>query len=149
MLSPLVSLRVGLFVALVVGVFGLAGCTPPPAPTFPVTGKITYQKKPLTTGNIIFVPDATKGNSSKESAFGFIGPDGTYSLTTNGRDGAPLGWYKVSVDPLGMPKESPAKGAPPPKAPPINAKYKKANSSGISIEVTENPKPGAYDIELK
>jgi len=114
-----------------------------------VSGKVTYQKKVLTTGNVVFSPDASKGNTSKESAFGFIGPDGSYSLATNGRDGAPLGWYRVSVDPLGMPKESPPLGAPAPTAPPINAKYKKTDTSGISIEVTETPKPGAYDIELK
>jgi len=48
-----------------------------------------------------------------------------------------------------MPKEPPPAGTPPPKAPPINAKYKKAETSGIQIEVTETPKPGAYDIDLK
>jgi len=59
------SLRVGSFVALAGGLVILAGCTPPPAPTFPVSGKVTYQQKPLTTGNIVFVPDASKGNNSK------------------------------------------------------------------------------------
>jgi hypothetical protein len=144
-------LRGGSFVALVFGVIGLAGCDskPPPAPCFPVSGKVTHQKQPLMTGNIYFTPDATKGNSSKEVAFGFIASDGGYSLTTNGREGAPLGWYKVSIDPFGMPKESPSKDSPPPKPATINAKYKKADTSGISIEVTETPKPGAYDIELK
>jgi len=36
----------------------------------------------------------------------------------------------------------------PPKSP-IGPKYQKADSSGISIEVKEQPQPGAYDIELK
>lgn len=146
-----VALRFGLFVSLVIGVLILAGCDskPPPTPCFAVNGKITHQKQPMTTGTVTFTPDAGKGNQSKEVALGFIGSDGTYSLTTNGRDGAPLGWYKVSVDPLGMPKTAPPKDAPAPKPAAINAKYKKADTSGISIEVTETPKPGAYDIELK
>jgi hypothetical protein len=145
--SPLVVLRIGSFVALVIGIVSLTGCESPPAPCFPVSGKVTFQKKPMTTGNVIFFPDASKGNSSKESAFGFIEPDGSYTLTTNNRSGAPLGWYKVSIDPVGVPKE--IGKAPPPKGAPINPKYKKADTSGISIEVTENPKPGAYDIDLK
>jgi hypothetical protein len=162
MLRPLVSFRVGSFTALVFGVVWLAGCTPPPAPCFAVSGKVTLQKKPLTSGNIRFIPDSGKGNNSKESAFGFIDHDGSYTLTTNGRDGAPLGWYKVSVDPLGMPKEFPPSAGNTPivipkkespgaasKGPPINPKYKSAETSGISVEVKENASPGAYDIELK
>jgi hypothetical protein len=150
MKPPVVCLRVGAFGALAVAVAGMAGCKPPPpAPCFPVSGKVTLNKKPITTGTITFVPDSAKGNNSKESAMGWFEPDGSYSLKTNGRDGAPLGWYKVVVDPAGMPKEFPAAGAAAPKPVAIDAKYKKAATSTISKEVTETPKPGAYDIELK
>lgn len=144
--SPSVSFRVGSFVGLIAGVFGLAGCTPPPATTFPVQGKVTVQKKPLTVGTVYFWPDTSKGNPSKESAVGRIGADGSYKLQTSGRDGAPPGWYKVTVDQIVMPGETGATTAKPAS---INAKYRKTDTSGISIEVTENPKPGAYDIELK
>jgi len=139
-----------LFIALVVGMVALAGCDsrPPPTPCFPVTGSVTLNKKPLATGTVKFAPDASKGNTSKESAIGLIQPDGKYSLVTNGRSGAPLGWYKVTVEPTAVPGELPA-GQAPPKPAAINAKYKKAETSGILIEVTENPKPGAYDIDLK
>lgn len=128
----------------------MAGCNtaPPPAPCLPVSGTVTMNKKTLPTGTVRFSPDASKGNTSKESAIGLIQPDGTYSLVTNGRAGAPLGWYKVTVDPNAVPGELPA-GQAPPKPPAINAKYKKADTSGILIEVTENPKPGAYDIDLR
>lgn len=150
MLSPSVCLRVGAFGALVVAVLGVAGCQPPPpAPTFPVSGTVTQNKKPMTRGIVTFVPDAAKGNNNNESAMGWIGTDGTYSLTTNGRDGAPLGWYKVTIDPAGMPKEPAPAGQALPKPAVINDKYRKATTSTISIEVTETPKPGAYDIELK
>ena len=149
MISPTMYLRAASFVALVTVIAVTVGCKEPPAPTFPVSGKVTYQKKGLPSGTVIFTPDAAKGNKSKESPFGMIGPDGTYSLTTNGRDGAPLGWYKVAVNPQSMPKEMPPLGQPMPNPPAINPKYQKADTSGISIEVTDPPKPGAYDIELK
>ena len=143
--------RSGSFVALVLAMVGTAGCKgPPPTPCFPVAGKVSWQKKVLPSGIVTFVPDASKGNTSKENAIGMIGADGSYSLKTNGRDGAPLGWYKVGVDPRGMPIDVPPVGQPLPKAPAINAKYQKPDTSGISIEVTESAaKPGAYDIELK
>lgn len=144
--SPSVSLRVGSLVGLMVGLVVLAGCTSPPASTFPVQGKVTVQKKPLTAGTVYFWPDTSKGNASKESAVGRIEPDGSYKLQTNGRNGAPPGWYKVTVDQVVMPGEA---GATAVKPVPINAKYRKADTSGISIEVSENPKPAAYDIELK
>jgi len=150
MLSPSVCLRSASFAALVIAVVGLAGCSPPPpAPCFPVAGKVTYKKKALPAGTITFTPDASKGNSSKESAIGMLKEDGSYSLVTNGRDGAPLGWYKVSVNPLAMPTEMPPAGKPLPKPPAIDPKYQKGDSSGISIEVKEQAPPGAYDIDLK
>src|SRR5262249_52016969 len=70
--SPSVVLRTGSYVVLVVGMIGLSGCEPPPAPTFPVSGKVTFQNKPMTVGNVIFTPDSSKGNNSKEKTFGFI-----------------------------------------------------------------------------
>ena len=150
MLSPAVYLRAGSFAVLVAAVAVTAGCKPPPpAPTFPVSGKVTVGKKALTTGFVTYTPDAGKGNTSKESAIGMIGADGTYKLVTNGRDGAPLGWYKVSVNPQGMPSGDtpPPKELPKPTA--INPKYQKGDTSGISIEVKEQAPPGAYDIDLK
>lgn len=150
MASPRIPLRASLFVVLFSATAPLAGCNkaPPLTPCFPVSGTVTMNKKPLATGTVKFAPDASKGNTSKESAIGLIQPDGKYSLVTNGRSGAPLGWYKVSVEPTAVPGELPA-GQAPPKPPAINAKYRKGETSGILIEVTENPKPGAYDIDLK
>lgn len=158
MISPAVCLRTGSFVALMIAVVATAGCKDPPAPTFPVSGKVTQGKKALTTGLITFVPDASKGNNNKENPVGRIGPDGSYTLNTNGRDGAPLGWYKVMITatmPTEMPTEvksetkAPPKGPPPVPKSPVNSKYQKAETSGISVEVTDPPKPGAYDIDLK
>lgn len=71
------------------GVLLLAGCGPGLAP---VRGKITYKKRAVTTGDILFVPDA-----GGPTATGKIGSDGSYNLVTDGRRGAALGSYKVMI----------------------------------------------------
>jgi hypothetical protein len=157
--AQLVCVRTGLFAALGIAIAATAGCKQPPTPCFPVSGKVVYQKKPVTTGTVTFVPDASKGNQSKESAIGLIKDDGTYSLVTNGRDGAPLGWYKVGIStmapPMGdmaPPEIKPGSKAAPKgsgKAPGVPPKFQHPDTSGVSIEVKENAPPGAYDIELK
>jgi len=113
--------------------------------TVPVTGTVYLGDRPLTTGSVSFRPDASKGNTSTGEPSGDIGPDGTYKLSTNGKPGAPPGWYKVIVaadvpsnpnDPYSMPKSI------------INAKYADANTTDLSIPVVENPSPGAYDLKV-
>src|SRR5262245_43577043 len=81
--------------------------------TVPVTGKVYLGDRPLPTGSVSFRPDASKGNTSTWEPSGDIGPDGTYKLSTNGKPGAPPGWYRVIVaadvpsnpnDPYSMPR---------------------------------------------
>jgi len=113
--------------------------------TVPVTGKVYLGDRPLTTGSVSFRPDASKGNNSTLEPSGDIGPDGTYKVSTNGKPGAPPGWYKVVVaadvpsnpdDPYSMPKSI------------IGTKYADPNTTDLSIEVVENPPPGAYDLKV-
>jgi hypothetical protein len=147
-----VCVRRGLFVALGAAIAVTAGCQPsPPTPCFPVTGKVVFQKRPVTGGTVTFTPDSSKGNQSKETAYGRVTAEGTFSLVTGGRDGAPLGWYKVSVTATPPPPgESAAPEVKPAgKMPNIPAKFHKPDTSGISIEVKESAPPGTYDIELK
>jgi hypothetical protein len=58
----------------------------------PVQGTITYQGKPVTTGNILFVPDA-----GGPTAMSDIQRDGGYRLNTDGKPGAAPGKYKVMI----------------------------------------------------
>jgi hypothetical protein len=110
----------------------------------PVKGIVTIDGKPLTTGSLVFKPDAGKGNQSTFEPAGQIGADGSYELFTGPKEGAPLGWYNIGVvaqelnaaDPYAAPKSL------------IPAKYADAVSSGVAIEVVENPAAGAYDIRL-
>src|SRR5437879_6512281 len=75
----------------------LIGCGKGDPKLIPVDGKVTFGGKPLTTGTVIFVPDTSKGNESKEEPRGIIDSEGRYRLTTHIIDGAPPGWYKVTV----------------------------------------------------
>ncbi len=112
----------------------------------PVRGKVSYQGKPLTTGTVILVADAAKGNTTKHEPRGAIDDQGNYHVSTAGRPGAPPGWYKVAVI---------AHKPPPPNAPYavteslLPKKYGDANTSGLAIEVREKPGETAYDLVLK
>ena len=59
-----------------------------------VSGKVIYKGKPLTKGNVSFVPT----DAGRPPASGPIGPDGSYTLqTADGRGGAQLGEYNVAI----------------------------------------------------
>lgn len=121
--------------------------------TFPVVGKVTLNEVPLKAKNaiVLFKPDAERGNSSPFEPSSTVEEDGTYTLTTKGKKGAPPGWYKVIViarddappqHPKNLKKNRPvAKSLLPPK-------YGEAKTSDLSIEVVERPAPGAYDLKL-
>lgn len=127
-----------------------SGCDKTVAPKlFPVTGTVMVGKTPLSVGMVTFHPDASKGNKLAESPFGTIGADGTYKLLTGGKDGAPVGWYKVTVSPIGMPKEMPAIGQPISKTSSVDARFQKVETTPLSIEIVESPVAGAYDFQLK
>jgi hypothetical protein len=59
-----------------------------------VSGKVTYNGKPVPKGTISFVPVSGNGRN----AVGELGPDGSYKLQTETTgDGAELGDYTVTV----------------------------------------------------
>lgn len=112
----------------------------------PVSGKVTYKGAPLTTGAVILVADAAKGNATKHEPRGPIDEEGNYQVSTAGSPGAPPGWYKVAVvtnKPANPKNPYAVTGSLLPK------KYSSANTSELAIEVTENPGEGAYNLTLK
>jgi hypothetical protein len=113
---------------------------------FPVSGKVSYKAEPLTTGTVILVADAAKGNTTKHEPRGPIDEQGNFQVSTAGTPGAPPGWYKVAVianKPMNPNKPYAVTGSLLPK------KYGTANSSEIAIEVKEKSADAAYDIVLK
>jgi len=151
--------RLPLVAFLVVGLTAVAGCGDKSGKLVPVSGKVTTDGgQPLTVGTVTFQPDEAKGNTSKLVPTGMIDSNGNYKLTTGGQEGAPLGWYKVGVSPHGMPTGGMQKGADPAVVSDptkalttggaVNQKFQNPASSGISIEVTESPAGGAYDLKV-
>jgi len=70
-----------------------SGCGPNRPETASVSGKVTYQGKPVTTGRIVFHPD-----DGRRPAMAAIEPDGSYKLTTfDSEDGAMLGKHRVTI----------------------------------------------------
>jgi hypothetical protein len=121
--------------------------------TFPVSGKITFNNEPLTakTTRVWFKPDASKGNTSLFEPVGTVDAAGNYKLTTQGKNGAPPGWYQVVVtaweDAPPVHPKGPRQHRPVAKSL-LPSKYGQPQTSGLVIEVVEKPAPGAYDLKL-
>jgi hypothetical protein len=128
------------------------GCGDSKGPkTFPVVGKITVDNEPLHVqkATVVFKPDASKGNQTPYEPVGNVDPDGTYMLVTAGKKGAPPGWYKVIVTAYEAPESEERKFLAPARYQLlVNRKYGSEKTSGLAIEVVENPAPGAYDLRL-
>lgn len=144
------------FATFSIYVLCIAGCSKGET-LYPVSGKVTLRNAPLTAGIVTFIADESKGNKAKASPTGKIGSDGNYTLTTDGKSGAPLGWYKVTVN-----TETPGMGGPmtvdptPGKVvplggtggPQIDPKYKDSSKTTLAVEVVASPGAGAYDLKI-
>lgn len=101
----------------------------------PVQGTVTMKGgEKVTSGHVTFWPtagkDAKAGNSTGEIK------DGTYKLTTGGREGAPEGTYKVTISTSTVPTG----GTSLPVAP-FNTMYGRQDTTPITITV-----PAAADM---
>jgi len=63
-----------------------------------VTGRVYYHGQPLAGGLIVFTPDEERGNSGP-LAKAIIGPDGVFSLRSEGKLGASPGWHRITIAP--------------------------------------------------
>ena len=128
-------------VALTVGLF-LPGCGESGPTMGRVSGKVTYNGKPVAKGTVSFVST----EPARPNANSPIGPDGSYSLqTTNPNDGAVVGDYTVAVsgkDPNAVNNDLP--GAPVKVTSDIPAKFEDPAKSGLKATV----KSGSNDIPI-
>lgn len=137
--SHLWLVRSYLPVALVIFLLPLGtGCDGSSGGGATVSGKITFEGKPVTSGLINFMPP--KGRPLG----GGIQPDGTYHFQL------PAGHYQVRIDtPPAMPKGW-KEGDPPPKLAKrkVPLKYGGYQSSGLSADVNDQKKSQTIDFEL-
>lgn len=124
-----------------IAVAALAGCGPGGPSLIPVEGKITADGNPLAQGSLAFHPDTAKGNASKKTGAAEI-KDGSYKLFTDGKPGAPAGWYKVTVVSAGEPDntkpEAPVKSF-------VAPRFADPRLTDQSIEVKAG---GSYDLKV-
>ncbi|WP_154673853.1 hypothetical protein [Singulisphaera acidiphila] len=114
----------------------------------PVTGKVSYQGKPVTQGMISFQP-VTPGGTP---AMGSIGSDGTYSLQTADANGARLGDYRVVISARKEPEKEPDTAAPPLKKKPkvesqLPLKYEDIEKSQLTKKVVSGRNTINFDLE--
>jgi len=115
----------------------------------PVSGTVTLDGQPINGGNMIFAPDNAKGNTHRINCISPLIVDGQYTLQTNGVTpaesgaGVPLGWYKVTFRQMAQStKKHPVV--------PVNVhdRFREPDKTPLSVEVKDNPEPGAYDFKL-
>ncbi|MCE9567006.1 MAG: hypothetical protein K8U57_33810 [Planctomycetes bacterium] len=133
---------IGVACLVAIGSLLLPGCgaSKEIGPLHPVAGKVTLDGAKLHYGIVVFVPDLEKGNKLLLSPVARVTADGTYTIETESKQGAPAGWYKVMVitnDP----------GAPA-NAQTIAPRYGRVELTDLAVEVTPEPTPAAYDFGL-
>jgi hypothetical protein len=125
---------------LIVASLPLAGCERP-MKRVTVSGNVTLDGKPLQGGILSFHPDASKGNNARVSCTGPVS-NGRYNLIsasvarTDTGTGAPLGWFKVTLI-----NDMSGSGAIK-----VHERFLQPQTTTVSIEIVEDPQPGAYDI---
>jgi len=60
------------------------------------TGKVTYKGDPIKGAVVVFIPKGG-GNINSQRPSGQTGEDGSYSLATGSKPGAPPGEYEVTI----------------------------------------------------
>lgn len=106
-------------------------------PMVPVQGKVTLAGKPLLGGNVFFYPE---GETQAYVPSGLIDTKGNYTVNTSGEAGVPVGKYRVTVDPSSEDKNQDMT---------MDLKYASSTNSPLTLNVTENPTPGQYDLKLE
>src|SRR5262245_9876129 len=85
-------LRFGLVAGLVL-VLPMTGCGPS---YYPVKGKVMVGDKPAVGAMVMFFPEGEK-KTNYTPPTGTVGDDGTFTMMTGAKTGAPAGKYVVTV----------------------------------------------------
>jgi hypothetical protein len=133
--------------AITIALFGLllAGCNSDPhsiGKTVPVRGRVFLDGKPFAgKARVTFWPDAAKGNTGEHRPSGDVDEDGNYELSTLNAEGAPPGYYKVTVRVLSETQSAMIAESP-------LSRYEMPQTTPLSAEVGESSADGAYELKL-
>lgn len=113
--------------------------------TVPVAGKVTMNGKPLTTGSVAYYPGSVAKSEEMLVPGSAIDSEGNYKLFIEGKEGAPVGNYKVVV--TASTPSNPKDEYSSPKSL-VNARYTQPETTPLLIEVSADAPPGAYDLQV-
>lgn len=131
---------------MVLPVLLLSGCG---SSNYPVNGQVQLNSgEPLATGTVTLYPDTGGSIPSNEILYGTIGSDGKYSIGHDGKSGAPLGKYLVTVSADTDQRPASARPNPVNYYPLVDQIYRDHLTTPLRIEVVSSPQPSAYDLEV-
>lgn len=124
----------------------LSGCHRSGESLQPVSGRVTFQAKPVVAGVVRFSSSQMGIDMTAE-----IRPDGSYEIVRAHGPGLPEGTYQVAIMPLrvGRSKGSGVENLPkrPNQHPDIPEKYRDPSTSGLTLTV--NPGSNRLDIDMQ
>jgi hypothetical protein len=123
----------------------LPGCGGDNLDLLPVSGRVFYDGRPLTTGSVSFHPVGATGHVPT----GVIDKEGRYSLSTAYQPGAPPGRYKVIIHATEPVEQAPGKASPGLPKSIIPDRYNQETSSPFTLEVKPDAAEDAYDLRLE
>jgi hypothetical protein len=143
-LSRIRSIASGL-VGVVLAFLG-SGCGEPPL--VPVEGLVTFEGKPLSTGQVVFFPDDGRSVPSNRVPQGKIDESGRYTILTSGKPGAPAGKYRVVVICQTQTRPASMPANPLNVYPLIPQIYFGESTTKLRLEVVATSVAGGYDLKL-
>ncbi len=106
----------------------MAGCAGDGPETGHVEGRVTFQGKPVSGGQVRLV-------TSQGAAVGEIQPDGTFTAHWKRSPEVPVGDYRVAITPPQPPSPDSADAALPPPDPRFPNLYRRAATSSLAVTV--------------
>jgi hypothetical protein len=131
-------------------VIGQTGCGRPSLSTVPVQGKVTWNGKPLTSGDIAFHPTQLAEGGVNRLAMGRLDNEGNYTLSTvTHGDGVQPGDYAVVI----VSRAGPARqvdATEGPVASTIPLQYSVVTTTPLKAKIEANASgPLQFDFDLK
>lgn len=134
----------------------IGGCGKGSPKLHPATGTVTLDGKPLVDATVSFVPASGRPSDGKTDG------SGKYTIMTDGQPGVPAGAYKVAVSKFTSQGEMPAMAPSPDDMRKmyekkkkgevdkgeVPAKYGRADTSGLSADVTADGSKNVFNHEL-